>query len=148
MLLRVLAGLALATGICMSVAHAQSAEELQGEKARKKAVPPAEQVFKQMNKAGDGHLTMDEFTDGKPAKEKKKFEKIFKLLDTDENGYLTLAQFKKYYNRLHGIKEAKAKDSKDKDNNNDEKSDEEKKTDDNPPPGDAPEQTPQPEGGQ
>jgi hypothetical protein len=90
---RVLLSLILAAGVCVGIAYAQ-------EKAppKRKARATAEEKFKQLNKAGDGKLTLAEYTAGKRGKAaKEKAEADFKSADKDSKGYLTLEEFKTIY---------------------------------------------------
>ena len=89
---RVLMSLILAAGIGVGFAYAQD-----NAPPKKKARPTAEEKFKQLNKAGDGKLTLEEFTVGKKGKGKDKAEAAFKTADKDNKGYLTLEEFKTIY---------------------------------------------------
>ncbi len=78
----------------------------------KKSWPTAEEKFKQLNKAGDGKLTLKEFLVRK--KNKEDAESAFKAADKGNKGYLTLDEFKTIYPpRHHGH----PGHHKDKDNN-------------------------------
>ena len=66
-----------------------------GEKLAKKPRPTAEETFKKWNKAGDGKLTLAEYSAHK--RDKAKAEATFKAADKDSKGYLTLDEFKTIY---------------------------------------------------
>ena len=90
---RVLMSLILATGVGVGIAYAQD-----NAPPKKKARPTAEEKFKQLNKAGDGKLTLEEFMAGRKSKAAKdKAEATFKTADKDNKGYLTLEEFKTIY---------------------------------------------------
>jgi hypothetical protein len=104
-MIRVLLSLVLATGVFAGVVYAQA--------PAKKAKPTAEEKFKELNKAGDGHLTLDEYTAiVKSTKAKANAEKTFKTADKDNKGYLTLDEFKTIYPKKKiSKKKAPASDS-------------------------------------
>ena len=91
----------LATGVSVGAAYAQDTQK------PKKQRPTAEEKYKQLNKAGDGKLTLSEFLEAKKkraeAAEKavQKAKEAFKAADKDNKGYLTLDQFKAIYDHPH-----------------------------------------------
>jgi Ca2+-binding EF-hand superfamily protein len=85
---RTLLSLILATGVGVGAAYAQDTQK------PKKHRPTAEEKFKQLNKAGDGKLTLSEFLVDREGKSKERGEKAFKIADVGNKGYLTLDEFK------------------------------------------------------
>ncbi len=96
---RLLLSLILVTAV--GAAYAQDTQK------PKKQRPTAEEKYKQLNKAGDGKLTLSEFLEAKKkraeAAEKavKTAEEAFTAADKDNTGYLTLDQFKAIYDHPH-----------------------------------------------
>ena len=90
---RTLLSLILATGVGVGAAYAQDTQK------PKKHRPTAEEKFKQLNKAGDGKLTLKEFLYRKTNKDEA--ESAFKAADKGDKGYLTLDEFKTIYDHPH-----------------------------------------------
>lgn len=80
---------ALACVIGSSAAFAQEGKKKERKKGEK---PSPEQVFKKLDKDGDGKLTLDE-AKGKGKRDPEKVEKMFKARDKDSDGVVTLEEF-------------------------------------------------------
>jgi hypothetical protein len=104
-MLRALLSFVVAAGVVVSVAYAQE----QGQKAKGRAHKTAEEKFKELNKAGDGKLTLAEYLAphaNTKEETKKSYERAFKKADKGNKGYLTLAEFKSIPPKHHKKKPA------------------------------------------
>jgi Ca2+-binding EF-hand superfamily protein len=70
----------------------KAADEPKKGEAKAKASP--EEMFKKLDKNGDGKLSKEEFIGKKEGEAKEKAEKAFAAKDKDKDGFLTLEEFK------------------------------------------------------
>lgn len=66
----------------------------------KKKRPSVEEVFKKLDKDGDGKVTRDEFQAHPGIKNKEAAAKAFKAADADADGSLTLDEFRDWAERM------------------------------------------------
>lgn len=93
---RVATILALALGIGIGSAFAQEGQKKKEGLAKKR--PNIEEVFKTKDKDHDGKLTLAEFVgNAKDPERLKEIEARFKAIDTKNNGYVTLDDFKAHW---------------------------------------------------
>jgi Ca2+-binding EF-hand superfamily protein len=78
---------------CITAGSALAADDTK--KGTDKPKPTPEEVFKRLDKDGDGKVTLAEFTArAKDDQKKESMEKRFKAMDKDSKGFLTIDDLK------------------------------------------------------
>jgi len=96
----------MAAALCVGTAVQTQAEEAaKGDQAKPHTPPAPEEMFKKIDKNGDGAISQDEFKAAMAERAKnhpngkemtaEMIEKRFKSMDADNNGSISLDEFKK-----------------------------------------------------